>query len=238
MKKKIILMISTLVCMLTLCSCGSNKDEFNGLSATQVQSACEQMAANLEEIGQDEVATYIEYYSSQEDGEIYADLLTDWAEVEPQIGEFVGYKSFEMTKAGKTISAVEEISYTERDIKLTYVINANSLEVTAINVEIVYTMGETMAKAGLNTIMAICIVFAVLILISLVIYGFNLIPKIQAKFAKSEKDEKEETKVAPVKEEVVSTDDTELVAVIAAAIAASTGSSTDSFVVRSIKRRY
>ena len=33
------------------------------------------------------------------------------------------------------------------------------------------------------------------------------------------------------------TDDLELIAVISAAIAASTGSSTDSFVVRSIKRR-
>ena len=34
------------------------------------------------------------------------------------------------------------------------------------------------------------------------------------------------------------TDDMELVAVITAAIAASTGASTDSFVVRSIKRRF
>ena len=33
-------------------------------------------------------------------------------------------------------------------------------------------------------------------------------------------------------------DNTELIAVIAAAIAASTGTSTDDFVVRSIKRRY
>ena len=42
---------------------------------------------------------------------------------------------------------------------------------------------------------------------------------------------------APVVEEVSQTDDLELVAVIAAAIAAATGTSTDDFVVRSIKRR-
>lgn len=47
------------------------------------------------------------------------------------------------------------------------------------------------------------------------------------------------TKSAPAVETVVvdETDDLELVAVITAAIAASEGTSTDDFVVRSIKRR-
>ena len=44
------------------------------------------------------------------------------------------------------------------------------------------------------------------------------------------------TVAEPAVEDV--TDDGELIAVIAAAIAASTGTTTDDFVVRSIKRRY
>ena len=49
---------------------------------------------------------------------------------------------------------------------------------------------------------------------------------------------KETSAAAPAPVEVVpATDDSELIAVISAAIAASEGTSTDGFVVRSIKRR-
>ena len=85
-------------------------------------------------------------------------------------------------------------------------------------------------------------VFAVLILISLIIALFGLIPKIQAAFSdKGEEQKKPEVVNAPVVTPAVveeEDDDTELVAVIAAAIAAYEGSTnTDGFVVRSIRRR-
>ena len=104
-------------------------------------------------------------------------------------------------------------------------------------------LGDTMAKAGLNTVMGISVVFFILILISLVIYCFKFIPIISDKLTNKGKiQKKEETKVvikeADSAKADASTDDLELVAVIAAAIAASTGASTDSFVVRSIKKRY
>ena len=79
-------------------------------------------------------------------------------------------------------------------------------------------------------------VFCVLILISLIIYCFKFISKVGA--PKKETAKTEATK-APAVETVNEnlTDDLELVAVISAAIAASEGTSTDSFVVRSIHRR-
>lgn len=104
------------------------------------------------------------------------------------------------------------------------------------------SFSELMAKAGLNTLIGMGTVFAVLILISLIIACFGIIPKIQKAFEK-----KEEAPAAPSIAPVVPTqtevaveedDDTELVAVIAAAIAAYEGSTnTDGFVVRSIRRR-
>ena len=106
------------------------------------------------------------------------------------------------------------------------------------------TMSDLMTKAALNTLIGMGTVFIVLILISLIIGAFGFIPKIQ-KWAEN-RGKKEETKIESIdntiaqiveKEEDV-TDDLELVAVIAAAIAASEGqASTDGFVVRSIKRR-
>ena len=127
---------------------------------------------------------------------------------------------------------------------MTYVISADSTEVTAINVQIVYSKSEIMAKAGLNTIMALAIVFVVLILIAIIIYCFNIIPYLTNKMkeAAEQKNKSIEAEVDQIENETVisndETDDLELVAVITAAIAASTGASTDDFVVRSIKRRY
>ena len=84
-------------------------------------------------------------------------------------------------------------------------------------------------------------VFAVLIFIAFIISLFKYIPAIQAAFSKKSKKEdanvSETPALASVVESVDVTDDLELVAVIAAAIAAYEGTTTDDFVVRSIKRR-
>lgn len=99
------------------------------------------------------------------------------------------------------------------------------------------TMGDLMTKAALNTLIGMGTVFAVLILISGIISCFAIIPKIQDAFKKKEAPASETVAAAPVvEEEEEYADDTELVAVIAAAIAAYEGTSTDGFVVRSIKR--
>jgi len=78
----------------------------------------------------------------------------------------------------------------------------------------------------------------VLIFISFLISLFKYIPAIQNAFGKKKDEQKEETKaaVSETVEEVDETDDLELIAVISAAIAAEE-TTTDGFVVRSIKRR-
>ena len=103
----------------------------------------------------------------------------------------------------------------------------------------VYTMGETLQKAGMNVVIGLCTVFAMLVLIALLISCFKVIPYIQGKMAKTSA-APETAAEAPVSAAPAAADENneELVAVIAAAIAASTGESTDSFVVRSIRRRF
>lgn len=109
------------------------------------------------------------------------------------------------------------------------------------------SFGERMINALLNTVMGLCLVFAVLILIAFIISLFRFIPKIQKYFTdrKERKQKKNsenstvDTVIAQItaKEEKENlTDDLELVAVIAAAIASYEGTSTDSFVVRSINK--
>lgn len=100
------------------------------------------------------------------------------------------------------------------------------------------TKGQLMTKAALNTLLGMGTVFVVLILISLIISAFGLIPKLQASLA-PKKNETVPVPAAPapaVVEEEELSDDMELVAVIAAAIAAYEGTSVEGFQVRSIKR--
>lgn len=239
MRKKLILLVSTLVCMFALCACGKSEQEEDYANNSNLQSVCQQSAEALIQMSEEEAAYYQEYYESQEDGALYAGLMSQWAQIKPQVGEFVGLKDYSVTKAGKTVSAVQVMAFTERDVELTYVLNANKNEVTGINVQMVYSMGETMGKAGLNTLMGITVVFSILILICLVIYCFNVIPIIQNKWNKGHKEAKVEVAKLPIIEmDENSTDNLELVAVITAAIAAETGASTDDFIVRSVKRRY
>lgn len=120
-----------------------------------------------------------------------------------------------------------------------------TLESCALNLD--QSMGELMMKAAMDTLMGMMTVFTILILISLIIWAMGGIPKLQAKFSgkkEGKKDSKEtaiDNTIAQIVEKEESTNessDTELVAVIAAAIAAYEGSqSTDGFVVRSIRKR-
>lgn len=133
---------------------------------------------------------------------------------------------------GNVRTATAELIFTN-DIFLT-------LKSCALNLD--QSMGELMTKAAMDTLMGMMTVFAVLILISIIIWAMGGIPKLQAKLAKKPESKKEESidnTIAQIVEKEESTeDDTELVAVIAAAIAAYEGSqSTDGFVVRSIRKR-
>lgn len=111
-----------------------------------------------------------------------------------------------------------------------------------------YTTKEKVVKALMNTLMGMGTVFIVLILISLIIKAFGLIPLIMEKKKKKEevpvvKEAKVSIPVPAVKTKpsvtVNEMDNSELVAVITAAILASStcnATSADQLVVRSIKK--
>lgn len=247
MRKRLTTFALTLISVFVLTACGSSSSAnqtYGKYTASDIESAMQQTATSLEGISAKEAKQYEDYYSQDKDDDdaaVEADMFKNWAEYRDQAGDFQSFGDFDISKSGKTITATQIMDYSKRDMRLIYVFNASSMEVTSINVELVYTMGETMQKAGLNVLMGLGTVFCMLIIISLIISLFRFIPKIQAHFSGSQPEEKPSEKKhsapAPVVE-AEAADDTELVAVIAAAISAYTGTSTDDFVVRSIKRRY
>lgn len=167
-----------------------------------------------------------------------------WLDTVEEYGEFdessIG-NDFTVAKSGGTLTTDMTLKFGDKDITFEMVYDSVTMDVTGISLTSVEPLGTKLAKAGQNTVISMSIVFAVLILISLIIYCFKFI-SLAGNDDKSKK--QEESKPAPVapapivaQTPNVASNDSELIAVIAAAIAASEGTTTDSFVVRSINRR-
>ncbi|WP_197027109.1 OadG family transporter subunit [Butyrivibrio sp. MC2021] len=117
----------------------------------------------------------------------------------------------------------------------------NSGQPTDLGVTVNKSTAEKLGNAGLNTLLGMGMAFAILIIISLII---SLFPLLIGGGKKKKESDKEITQksmdnvTSQIAEQEELTSDAELVAVIAAAIAAYEGSGgTDGFVVRSIRKR-
>ena len=222
MKKKLCLIISLCMLLLGVAACGEDpkKMDYNGKSYDDLKSTSENLAQSLPEFTDEQIDEGITYYEQY--GEtVIVGLMKQWKEIKADVGDFVSLGEMSVEKSGKTLD----------------------MQITSVTLDENYSLGEKMQKAAMNTLMGLGTVFMILILISFVIYGFKVIPYLQEK-AKAKAQVPEAVPVpeaapAPVvQEEVAQQDDAELIAVIAAAIAASEGTlAADGFVVRSIKRR-
>lgn len=162
------------------------------------------------------------------------------------LGDFKELKSTKAkeTKKGYTVVCTGEFEHVDLVMTMTCTYIGGQITPTDISFSTVEnhpkSLGEKMGDAALNTVIGLVTVFAILILISFLISLFKYIPVIQDKFAKKEEKTAGFTAVQETTPELdegeEAVDDTELAAVITAAICAATGTSSDGFVVRSIRR--
>lgn len=248
MKKKLSLILCLCFMVLGLAACGEDPKsvDYFGLTYDEMQSVMEQEVATLVSFTDDNRA-YIQSYGS----ETAIKLVETWDETTSDLGAYQGLGEFSITKTQDTMTVEQIIEFPGREAIVSHVYTYNyeteQAELTDASVDLVYTFGEKMQKAGLNTLMGMGTVFTVLILISLIIYCFRFISVLQDKLSgKGSKAEAkaEEASAAAVAAELAAEgrqtapmDDLELVAVISAAVAAASGTSADGFVVRSIRRR-
>lgn len=237
MRKKISLILGICLMILTLTACGEDptKVDYNGYTYDQLKGDMETTATALLNMSDEEAQQYMDIEDEQY--VLVKNMVTRWVEATEDIGEYQEMGEFTITKSGKTLTCELEVIFEERPVILTNVYTYRNMQLEDITADKVLTLGEKMTNAGLNTLMGMGIVFAVLILISLIIYCFKIFPYIEQKAKKAAVLPAVEERTAEDTTAVAVQDDLELIAVIAAAIAASTGTSTDDFVVRSIKRR-
>ncbi len=251
MKKKLSLMLCLCFMVLAMTACGTDPKsvDYFGMSYSDIQDNMEQTVSALVSFSDEDIQSGAEYYDSN-GMDAFAHLLTSWGETVSDLGSYQGLGDLTVTKAQKTVTADQVLHFSDRDVVVSYVYEYNyeteAPELTDASADLVYSLGEKMGKAGMNTLMGMGTVFVMLIFISLLISLFGYIPKLEEKIkniGKKPEPVKTEEPAAVVEEPQTQADslqeDEQLVAVITAAIMASYGSnavSADKLVVRSIHR--
>lgn len=247
--KKFLIVLGMLTCLLGMTACTGNQEDAATPNPLQIddESALAYAQQVIDAIDQIVVAGLTDQYASDA---VLSAALTSWESAAPDLGTYQGVKEHTMTWDEDSVTIDATIDGTDHDAVVTIVLDSQG-NLTSITTNVSRTMGELMINAALNTLLGMGTVFIVLILISLLIGAFRYIPAIQEKFSGRKKKEKKEPAPkpapapvpaaapapAPVLQAEAQPDDSELVAVIAAAIAASEGTSPEGFVVRSIRHR-
>ncbi|HJA93000.1 MAG TPA: OadG family protein [Candidatus Eisenbergiella merdipullorum] len=245
MKRKLLTLVMALICVFTMTACSGEDD--SAANAESMYGITEESAVNYA----DQVISSIQAIAAQNMQDQYASdavissALDSWTSAMEDIGEVKSFSDYKVSadKDGVTINV--HVNGSDHDAEVVITLD-DELSLSSITTNVEYSFGELMQNAALNTILGMGTVFVILILICLIIYCFNFIPKIQASFSKGEKKQEEKKTAAPAAPAAAAVenaagqnpaDDHELVAVIAAAIAASEGAaSPEGFVVRSIRR--
>ncbi len=237
-----------IVCVLCLTACGSTTTttttdalEMTEDQIEQYYSAAEQVILAVDEAvrsGSDE-----QYANDAVLGPAFDSYKTSMQD----IGDVVSVegKDIEFTDSEGTITML--VTGTSHDAEVVIMVESgdSGYEMTSIVTNVTYSFGELIQQAGLNTLLGMGMTFCVLILLAVIISLFGKIitgftdrkNKIVESKNASEDAKTVQTALHPVEELEELADDTELVAVIAAAIAAYEGqTSTDGFVVRSIRK--
>lgn len=246
--KRFLLVLGMTACLFGLTACGADAEyltteEVAIEKANEHLSELEELAARIESEG---VSVYDEM---NEEAPALKSTLESWSSAKEEFGgvpaindakpaEVSSMDKFEAVvkiylvgdngKTGELEVMLEKYGYAD-----------DTLYITSATANVDRSFSEKMENAALNTLLGMGTVFAVLILISGLISCFKYINVVQNKLSKKEEKAAAPAPVvaAPV-EAYEEEDDLELIAVIAAAIAASEGAaSTDGYVVRSIKRR-
>lgn len=256
MRKKISLLLCAVAVMLCFTACKSSEEavEYNTAAIDQTTEFMINYCANAD------AAMFEQWRSMREftmelqltqagipvTPESFLGALDAWEAAIDECGAYVSHGDFtsEETNEGLKVSAAAQ--FADRDATISFVFDEKSY-MESMTVDGEYSLGEILEKAGLNTVLGMGTVFAVLIFISFLISLFKFIPALTG--ANKKKEEKTSTAAAapapvmvpaaPETEE----DDTELIAVIAAAIAAAREeagmeeAAAGGFYVRSIRRR-
>ena len=129
-------------------------------------------------------------------GKDYLSILTAWRESLEECGAYQGQQdilelidTFEVKERNGEVELSGIMEFADRNADVTFTFEPDGT-ITALTVGGQYSSGEVMKKAGLNTVIGMGTVFAVLIFMSLIISCFKLVNKIQDGMSKKKENDK------------------------------------------------
>lgn len=208
------------------------KDDVDESMRANLANMAESLTKTIVGLSQEEIDSY-----KQSEDKFTVMAMEAWDSSREELGKFksMGRPKVEAISDGYSLKL--PVEFTKYEAQFVYLFDETG-SFTSFSVDVQYPMSVLLQRAGMNTLMGMGIVFSMLIFLTFVISMFRFIGQA------GEKSQKEEERPVPVQAQrlqpaaapVPQQDDGELVAVIAAAIAAYEGTSTDSFVVRSIRK--
>ena len=248
MKKRISLLLCALMMILSLAGCSGKSEESAQYDEAKLQDMSEFIITNFSQMTEEDFAQFKNLSAYQLDytmmqsglniaGEDFVGMINSWEAAEVECGEYISHGDFTVEVKSDSVVVTTLAQYEEREADISFSFNEKSY-MESMDVSAKFAIGEILTKAGLNTLLGMGTVFAVLIFLAFLISLLKYIPMLLDKLTKKPQEAPAAKPVVVETPAVVEeTDDLELIAVITAAIAAQEGTSTDGFVVRSIRRR-
>ena len=259
MRKKVSICTLLLSCILILAGCGQSRDlaaeskeaEKNEQYELMGISNGQQLLSELSQVVDEGMA---ESYMGSDDQ--LDKLLNNYISGMEDVGSISDYGQAEARVDGNQIIVDIPITGTLKDpngnlreaqVEMIFDTKGESMY-PDLSVNPKYTSSELMTKAGLNTLLGMGVTFTILILISLIISCFTIISKIQNKPKSKEESpaaasvDNAVRQIVAVEEQSAEEDESELIAVIAAAVAAyeaengAVYESADGVIIRSVRR--
>ncbi len=244
-----------LVCLLLLVPSLARAEELSALEAAERGTVVESDRASLEAF----VDQTIQSITAMSDEEIQEWLspssilvsqnkkvmesVRSWADVKEDLGTFVEVEDHQIAVTDDEITIETLCTFEKGTATVTTVLDRKDSQFSASlsfaeggNESLATAMGH----AALNTVIGLGVVFVVLLFLTFLIGQFRHVAALEGKFAKKPAEKEQPPAPAVPVEEVLQTEelagDDDLVAVLAAAVAAYEGTTTDGFVVRSIRK--
>lgn len=270
MKRKLLTLGATLVCLVGLTACGSSVNTVEGSDYDPTVFTSENILSIATSIEDNMLETFytngvtpdnfedniydtlVEYYG-EEVADVFKSGYSSWYDAIEDIGygsadtiaddlSVTDLKQYSVNNKGQLIvqSTIKSSNNSLHSATMELMLDEDGMP-TSISINVDYTTPERLVKAGLNTLMGMGMAFFVLILVSIII---SIFPKLMGIVNRPKKEEKKDlttqaidNTISQIETQEDLTSDAELVAVIAAAIAAYEGSSsTEGFQVRSIRK--
>jgi sodium pump decarboxylase gamma subunit len=232
MYKKISALCAVAACSTALVMTGSvavYADDADESIVEYLNEVCGELTEEIVGLSDDDLA------SIKDSGTDFAvSAVEAWESARDELGEYKSVGDVEVEYDDDMYTATVPAEFETYDANFVYIFDETG-NPTSMTVDVQYPLSVNMKRAALNTLMGIGTVFAVLVFLMFIISLFKYIPGNNTKKQGSAPAPAPVPVPVPAAEEL--TDDTELIAVIAAAIAASEGAAnTDGFVVRSIRK--